>query len=76
MKTNEELRKEIEEEINPTGKIGLSVGVLIARLEYAEEMAENTLRSLKSVYESTGNDCWVSIVDRCLKNLNGVMGRE
>lgn len=71
---NEEILAEIEKEINPTGRVGLNIGILAARLKYAEDMAENALKNLKTVYESIGNDSMASVCEKSLNNFFSVMG--
>jgi len=75
MKTNEEIVAEIEKEIQPTGQVGLLIGVLVARLKYAETAAQGALCALIGVNQSIGNDAMTETAQKALNNLNGVMGR-
>lgn len=72
---NEEIAEEIEKEVCPTGRVGLLIGTLLARLIYADRIASNALRNLQSVYEKNGNDAMAEAVKNASASLDGVMGR-
>lgn len=75
-KTALELQAEIEQEVNPTGNLGLKIGTVFARLQYAEQMAESALRNLQTVYEGNGNDRMAELTKECLHRFYAVMGKE
>lgn len=74
MKTNEQIIKEIETEINPTGSTGLLIGTLFARLKYAERVAESALLRLKDLNESVGNDIVAELTKTNLEKFRSTMG--
>lgn len=72
MKTQEILDK-LETEINPTGQLGLGIGTLAARLDFARKIGRNALRNLQTVYETIGNDTMAELVAQELKRFDDVL---
>ena len=71
--TTEEMIEKLESEIKPTGQIGLLIGTLVAKLEYAQKSGQNALRNLQTVYESIGNDLMADMVAKELKRFKDVL---
>ena len=70
--TTQEIILSIEETIVSSSPLGLQIGTLIARLEFATRHAEAYGTALKSQYESIGNDYLAENISKSLVSFRQV----